>query len=308
MVDLNGIELKNRFLVAAGALEYGRGWLWERPLIKLGLIDPTIFGAIVTKTLTLEPSAGNYIDPFEFEKRSLLSHFCHISERKRVLKKIPGGWMNNMGWWNVGINYWIWKIYPKLKDVSIIPSIGGNSYKEYLRLIRRLNALDITAIELNISCPNIEKNYELRRDLPFLFRQAKRISWHPLILKIGASEDDITIAQTAGALGINAISAINAVPGILVTKEGIFKGGQSGGRIRETALATISKLKEALQITKTPIIGGGGIYSWKDCQDFFEAGADAVSFGSVHFLQPWKPTLIVRLREQEVEKWIKKRR
>lgn len=78
MVDLNGIKLKNRFLASAGALGYGLGWPWERSLIKLGLVDPAIYGAIVTKTLTNVPRIGNYIEPLEFEKRSQMSHFCHI--------------------------------------------------------------------------------------------------------------------------------------------------------------------------------------------------------------------------------------
>ena len=285
MVELNGIKLKNRFLVSAGALGYGMGWPWERPLIKMGLIKPGIFGGIATKTLTLEPRIGHYIDPFKFERRPLVSHLYHIfsGERKNVLMKIPGGWLNNMGWWNVGIDYFIKEIYPNLKGISIIPNIGGFSIEEYLALIQKLNPLDVTAVELDISCPNIKGENGLeRKDFPWLFREARRVSRHPLILKIGASESDINLAQTAAALGFDAISAINAVP--------VFGGGYSGLGIKYIALKAVADLRKAVKI---PIIGGGGIGSWKDCQEFFCVGADAVSFGSVHFPAPWKPTQIV---------------
>lgn len=301
MIDLNGIRVKNRIWLTAGVAGYGNGWPWEKPFIKLGLIDFSAFGAVITKTLTLEPKQGNYIDPFEFEKMSLMSHLCRIfsKDRKRVLRKIPSGWLNNFGWWNVGIDYWTENIYPSLGNVSIIPNIGGFSIEEYLKLIEKLNPLNITAVEINISCPNVEINYDPQKDLPYLFRAAKTISQHPLILKIGSSERDIGFAQTAAALGFNAISLINTVPGAIVTKEGVFRGGQSGRRIKEIALTAVLKLKEALDITKTPIIGGGGIASWKDCQDFFEVGADAIALGSgflslIRFWLSWEPTRIAK--------------
>src|SRR3989338_8916984 len=227
MLNLNGIKVKNRIWLAAGAAGYGKGWPWERPLIKLCLVDLTAFGGVITKTLTLEPRAGNYMDPFEFERRSLMSHLCRISsqERKNVLRKIPGGWINNLGWWNVGIDYWIENIYPDLTDIAIIPNIGGFIMGEYLKLIEKLNPLNIIAIEVNISCPNIKPDYDPQRDLPELFRMAKTISRHPLILKIGPSEQDLRLAQTAAASGFNAISAINTVPGAIAVKDGIFQGG-----------------------------------------------------------------------------------
>lgn len=286
MIDLNGIKLKNRFLVSAGALGYGHGWPWQKPLIRFGLVNPSIFGAIVARTLTLELRVGSYIDPLEFEKRSLASHLCHIfsSERKMVLRKVSGGWINNMGWWNVGIDYWMKEIYPKLKNVTIIPNIGGFIVDHYVELIQKLNPLKIAAVELNISCPNVthslSRNHE---ELIRLFSFCREASSHPLIVKLGINFDYLRIATIAEYCGLNAISAINAVP--------VLGGGFSGSGIKHIALKVVADIKNEVKI---PVIGGGGIGSWKDCQDFFQAGADAVSFGSVHILQPWRPTLIVR--------------
>ena len=305
MINLNGLKLKNRYLVAAGALEYGRGWPWERFLIKLGIINPGLFGAIITKTITLEPRKGNFIDPLDWENATFNWTFkCDMSNSnvlkmsRKVLKRVPSGWMNNMGWWNVGVDYYIQEIYPQTKHLPIIVNIGGFGIEEYLKLIEKLNPLDILGIEINISCPNVGTNDELRRDMAYFSTEAKRTSKHPLILKIGASEEDVFLSQTASACGFNAISGINAVPGLLVTKEGIFLGGQSGKRIKETGLYTVFKLKEALKITKTPIIGGGGVSSWKDYCDYRAVGADAVTFGSVYFTQPWKHTLITKLHPE----------
>lgn len=293
MIELNGIKLKNRFVVASGALEYGRGWPWERPLIKLRLIDPKIFGAVVTKTLTLEPNTGNYIDPFEFERRPMLSHLYHsiIQREPRIqgiVRRVPNGWINRMGLWNVGIDYWIREIYPYIKELPLVVSIGGFEKKEYVELIKKLNCLDILAIEMNISCPNVKNPFmlDLKSEYERFFISCKNNSEHPLILKVGVGQQ--RIAEIAQKRGINAISLINSMR--------IFGEGWSGRGIKSTALRTISEIRGKIDI---PIIGGGGVYSWSDCQEFFRAGADAVSFGSVHFLQPWKPTAIVRRHQND---------
>lgn len=300
MVDLNEIRLKNRFLVSAGAMGYGQGWPWERPLTKIKIpgygkiIDLEAFGAIIIRTLTLESRHGNYIDPFEFETRSLMSHLCHISMSRlpyrdsmtrKILQKVPGGWVNNLGWWNCGIDYWIEEIYSVIWDISLIPNIGGFNIEDYIELIEKINPLDVVAIELNISCPNIE-SFWLKDPLELsrLFKACKKVSAHPLIIKLGIDCDYVQIAQNAEKSEINAISAINTVP--------VLGGGYSGKGIKTAALRVISELKKEISL---PIIGGGGIYSWGDCQEFFNAGAAAVSFGSVHFFQPWRPTWITKM-------------
>ncbi len=144
MIYLNGIKLKNRFLVSSGALGYGLGWPWEKPLIKLGIIDPTCFGAVVTKTLTLESEIGNFIDPFAPWPKMILN-------APKVLQKVKNGWLNNLRLWNVGIDYFIKKIFPQIKNVNLIISINGKTIEDFLKLIEKINPLEIAAIELNVS-------------------------------------------------------------------------------------------------------------------------------------------------------------
>ncbi len=283
-IDLNGIKVKNRIWLAAGAAGYGGGWPHEKPLIKLGLIDFSAFGAVITKTLTPEPRKGNYIDPFEFWEKPLWWHYCHIfsKERKKVLRKIPGGWLNNMGWWNIGIDYWVERIYPRVRGIAIIPNIGGWVIDDYTKSIQKLNPLKIVAIELNISCHNVEKSWEKNpSELIKLFTFCREASSHPLIVKLGINCDYLQIARIAEYCGINAVSAINSVPDL--------SGSYSGPGIKPLALKAVADVKKA---TKLPVVGGGGIASWKDCREFFEVGADAVTLGSgfLSLTRFWLPT------------------
>lgn len=304
MIDLNGIKVKNRIWLTAGAAGYGLGWPHEKLFLKLGLIDLSVFGAVITKTLTPEPKQGNYMDPFEFWQKSLLWHYRHIfsKERKNVLRKVPGGWLNNLSWWNVGIDHWVENIYPGLNKVSIIPNIGGFVTDHFTDSLKKLNPLKVVAIEIDISCPNVE--YSLAKNPSELIKTlafCRASSAHPLILKLGISSDYLRIAGIAESCGINAVSAINSVPAL--------GGGYSGPAIKPIALKVVRDLKNAVGL---PIIGGGGISSWKDCSEFFEAGADAVLLGSgflslFRFWRLWQPTRIAKKQGEEAEKWTEKK-
>lgn len=290
-VDLNGIKVENRIWLAAGAGGYGEGWPHQKPLIKLGLIDLSAFGAVITRTLTPELRQGNYIDPFEFENATFMSQLCRIfsKERKRVLRKVRGGWINNLSWWNVGIDYWTEKIYPRLKNVAIIPNIGGFTIHHYVDSIRKLNHLDIIAIEVNISCPNVEhplvKNLS---ELAKLFAFCRESSMHPLIVKLGVDYDYLQVAKLAEQSGFNAVSAINSIS--------VLGGGYSGPVIKPIALKAVADLKKEIEI---PVIGGGGISFQKDCDEFFKVGADAVALGSGFILKPWEMTRIAKRYEKD---------
>ena len=302
MINLNGIEVENPLVVSSGAWGYGLPSL-TRPF------DPTKFGAIVTRTLTIGERWGNLgISPVKPDRffEQLLWGFEILKKRKDVLRKIPSGWINYMGWWNIGIDRYINDVYPKTKEVPIIVSIGGFSIEEYLEMIRKLNELKILAVELGVSCPNVKIDWE-KDVLLFgkLMEQCREESKHPLIVKLSVKGDFLARAHIAEALGINAISAINTIKGLIVNpKTGeFFYGGISGKRIKEIALLVVSEIRKVVDL---PIIGGGGIYSWKDCKQFFWAGADAVSFGSVFFFQPWKPTQIVKRHQKEAEKLVQR--
>lgn len=308
MIDINGIKVKNRFFVSSGALAFGNKYLWARPLI-----DPTIFGGVVTRTLTLKERQGHFIEPVKPKEilGQILWGFQILKERPMVLQKIPGGWINAFGWWNIGIDRYINEVYLKTQKVPKIVSIGGFLVEEYLEMIRQLNDLDILAIELNVSCPNVEIAWEGNIFLfEALIKQCREESKHPLIVKISAEGDYLTRVHIAEDVGINAIHAINTIKGLILnpkTGKPLLKakyGGVSGKPIKPFALRVVSEIKQ--QEVDLPIIGGGGIYNWRDCQQFFWAGADVVSFGSIFFFQPWKATWITRLHWREADKLVQK--
>lgn len=276
MIDLNGIELKNRFIIAAGPWSF----YWKR----WPFLNPGIFGAFTTNTFTLESREGNL-------------EFFKISDRKifpkiwKVLRKIPGGWINSSGWRNPGIDWAIEELYPKLKraGANIIFSIGGFQVVDYLLLIEKLRSLDVLAIELNVSCPNVGFLLRDIEVLRTLFSEAKRLSNRPLIVKIGADSDYLAISEIAKKTGINALNAINTVKG---QHSGLESGqGGIGGRIiKATSLRVIRELK----FLNIPIIATGGVYSFEDVKEFLDSGADAVSFGSVFLSRPWVPQSILK--------------
>jgi dihydroorotate dehydrogenase (NAD+) catalytic subunit len=280
MIDLNGIKVKNRFFIGSGPVKYGQGYRpWENPLSfivrQTHLLKLDIFGGVVTKTLTLYPRKGNYLwwKPW------------------KVLRPTRGGWYNRFGWNNCGIDYFVSKIYPKIKLNNLIPSIGVfdlNDIDGLLCMLEILNGLDILAVELNTSCPNVDIRLSDDFDTfgDFL-TQAVNFSSHPLIVKLGAG-DAVTKARIAEFCGINALTLINTIPQS-VPRFG--NCGLSGPKIKSTALKTIKDVKAAVNI---PIIGGGGIYTADDCREFFDAGAEAVFFASVFLLHPLRPQKIAR--------------
>ena len=305
------MERKNldeiRFVVASGAWNYS-----ERSLTRP--FNPAMFefDAITNRTLTLgKERLGNLgISPIKpngfFEQ--ILWNAQILKNRKKVLQKIHGGWINRMSWWNIGFDEWRDKTYPKTKEAPKIISIGGFSIEEYLEMIRQLNDLEIIAIELNVSCPNVKIDWEGNLSLfADLMKRCRTESKHSLIVKLSIEKDYLQRAKIAEDIGIDAISAINTVKGLMINpKTGeYFYGGISGKRIKEIGLRAVAEIRKIVDI---PIFGGGGIYDWKDCQEYFWAGADAVSFGSIFFFQFWKAPLIVKMHRNDAKKIINKRK
>jgi len=277
LINLNGIELKNRFIIAAGPWSF----YWK----KWPFLNPSEFGAFTTNTFTRDSREGN----LEFIEISNKRIFPKIW---KVLRKIPNGWINSSGWRNPGINWAVKEFYPRLKKTgaNIIFSIGGFQIVDYLDLIEKLNPLDLSAIELNVSCPNVGFLLKDLGVLEELFSEAKKYSNCPLIIKIGADNQYLEIVGRAKEAGMNAINAINTIE-VSCPEFKNKKGGMGGRRIKSVSLDIVKKLSLVFDI---PIIATGGIYSFEDCQDFFKRGASAVSFGSVFLSRPWLPRSILR--------------
>ena len=292
MIDLNGIRLRNRLLTSASLLGYGAS---KRRLILYGLspiaqwVPLERFGAVVTRTLTLQPREGHFSlredwKPWEFRRMLRLYG--------GALRRVDGGWINAFGWSNVGIDAYFADYFPRTAALNRIVSLGGFSADEFGALVetvnRRAKPGEIAAVELNVSCHNV--NFPFETILEEVLARAVPASRHPVILKLSPDEDYVAHARLAERHGVAALTAINSVKALRLdpeTGESLLRNGYgslSGRAIKPIGLRIVSELREA-GIT-LPIIATAGIRDFDDCREYFWAGADAVSLGSATWLRP----------------------
>jgi dihydroorotate dehydrogenase (NAD+) catalytic subunit len=266
-VQLGRLRLPNPILVASGTFGYAREME--------GLVDIRRLGGILPKTITQEPRAGN--SPW------------------RTLET-AAGMLNSIGLDNDGIEAFIAHHLPYLAGlgVPIIVSIAGRTHDEFVQMTKRLDGLaGVSAIELNISCPNVSGGVDFGTDATMCERvvtDCRAATSTPIIAKLTPNVTSIPlIARAAAAGGADAISLINTCLGMAINWRkrrpmlGNVMGGLSGPAIKPIALRAVF---QAAQAVKTPIIGIGGIATIDDVMEFFVVGAMAVQLGTVNFYNP----------------------
>ncbi|MDI6606106.1 MAG: dihydroorotate dehydrogenase [Candidatus Omnitrophota bacterium] len=280
-VNIGKLKLKNPVMVASGTFGYGEEFGELVHLKKLG--------AIITKTITLDQRQGNPAP-----------RTCET----------PAGMLNAIGLENPGIENFIKEQLPFFNKIGppIIASIAAETPEELKEIINLLNDTDVTAIELNLSCPNVKspqcpavhrpqrghKNSLLvAQDAQATYnwvRAACKVTKKILIVKLSPNVTDIAeIAIAAQAAGADTVSLINTVSAMSVDIEtrrpklANISGGLSGPAIRPIAVRMVW---EAYQKIKIPIIGTGGIMDLQSALEFFIAGATAVSIGTANFINP----------------------
>lgn len=272
-VNLAGIKLKNPVITASGTFGFGREYAKFYDLSKLG--------GIAVKGLTLEPREGN---------------------KPPRIAETPGGMLNSVGLQNPGVDYFIKKELPFLRqyDVAVIANIAGNTVEEYCKMTERLGS-NVDGIELNISCPNVKEGgvaFGTKCDSVYnITRKVKEYCKVPLIVKLSPNVTDIReIAAAAEEGGADAISLINTLLGMAIdinTRRPVLAnvvGGLSGPAVKPVAVRMVWQVAETVSI---PIIGMGGIDCWQDSIEFILAGADAVSIGTANFVNPYTPLEIL---------------
>jgi dihydroorotate dehydrogenase (NAD+) catalytic subunit len=232
-------------------------------------------GAILPKTITKEPRAGN-------------------SPWRTV--ETTGGMLNSIGLDNDGIEAFIEHHLPYLRTVgtAIVVSIAGRSHEEFVELAARLEGqAGVAALELNISCPNVSGGVDFGTDAAMCERVVagvRNACSLPILAKLTPNVTSIaTIAQAADAGGADAISLINTCLGMAVDWRrrrpllGNILGGLSGPAIKPIALRAVYQVSRAV---KTPVIGIGGIATLNDVMEFLVTGATAVQLGTVNYYRP----------------------
>jgi dihydroorotate dehydrogenase (NAD+) catalytic subunit len=270
-IRLGRINLKNPVLAASGTFGYGEEYS--------RFIDLNQLGAIITKTVTLEPKEGN---------------------PPPRLAETPSGLLNSIGLENPGLKIFLREKLPFLQkfNTALVVNIAGEKEEEYLRLAERLDkAGGIDALEINISCPNVEAGgliFGINPNLVFsLVKRIREVTDIPLISKLTPNVTDIAeIAQAAEEAGTEALSLINTLLGMAIDIEtrkpklGNVTGGLSGPAIRPVAVRMV---RQTYQKVNLPLIGVGGIMTAEDALEFILAGASAVAIGTANFIDPKTP-------------------
>ena len=224
-------------------------------------------GAVVTKSLSSEPWEG-YPNPTIFSVNG-------------------GGWMNAVGLSNPGASNFA-KMIESNKDVPIIVSLVGSIPEDFEMMINEFKNCNVTAFELNLSCPHVAKVGLEVGDDPELVKKivttVKNSTNIPVIAKVGLGTTDyLNTVKIAIDSGIDAITAINTVRAMAIdveTQRPILSnkfGGLSGTPIKPIALRCVYEIASKYDV---PIIGCGGISTWEDAIEFFLAGASAIQLGS----------------------------
>jgi len=268
-VTLCGIKMANPIVSASGTCGYGREL---SQLYALGGL-----GAFTVKSLTLEKRLGN--------------------PTPRIAECVSGI-LNSIGIQSQGVRHFLEHDFPFLKQyaVPVIVSISGTKVEDYPKLAAILDQEDgISAIEVNISCPNLKaggcsfgSDPEISGQVIQLVKSSTKL---PVIAKLTPNVTDITaIARSVEKNGADAISMINTLSGMAIDiytqkpKLGNVFGGLSGPAIKPVAIKMVWEVYRAVRI---PIIGMGGVMTWEDAIEFILAGATAVGVGTVLFRDPW---------------------
>jgi dihydroorotate dehydrogenase (NAD+) catalytic subunit len=307
-VRLGDIVLRNRLVTSSSLLGYG---VSHSALVPYGMspvssfVDLAAFGAVTTRTLTVEPREGHFTTKDDWALRELPGL---LKRYATVLRGVDAGFLNAFGWCNVGIDAYLRDYYPRTREQRTIISLGGFSAAEFVTLVDRVNAAvpagDIAAVEFNVSCHNV--NFDFSTILQAVLDEAVPRSHHPVILKLSPDYDYLRNAEQAARAGVAGLTAINTVKGLrLDPRTGTpllanRYGGLSGRAIKPIALRVVSELREA-GVT-LPIIGSGGIRTADDCREYFWAGADAVSLGSATWLSSYPGYALAPLRALHVRR------
>ncbi len=264
----NTLVLRNPVMPASGTLSWGFEFAKHYDIDRLG--------AVVSKGVTMLSRAGN---------------------RQPRVAETPAGMLNSIGLQNVGIENCINDLAPAWArwDVPVIVNIAGDSVDEFGEMARMLDGVPgVAAIELNISCPNVDiGGIEIGQNIEAsarATRAAVRNTELPVIVKLTPNvTDPVALALACEAEGAAAICAINTVLGMAVDvrkRKAVLpraRGGLSGPAIKPVALRIVYDVARAVRI---PVIGCGGISTGEDAIEFLMAGATAVQVGTASFANP----------------------
>jgi dihydroorotate dehydrogenase (NAD+) catalytic subunit len=283
-VEFCGIELAHPIINASGTFDA----IAARTTFGDELLERFPFAAFVTKTVTVAPRQGN---------------------PPPRLWELPGGLINSIGLPNKGRDGFIEHDLAQLAElpVPLIVNVMGFSRDEVAELVTTFGERDeVAALELNVSCPNVETGLVMGADpleTAALLERVRPLTSKPLIVKLTPNASDVAaVARAAEGSGASAVSLINTIRGMALHPDsgeawlGGSTGGVSGPAIRAIALAQVHAVARAVEI---PIVGMGGVQSGRDALDLMRAGAGLVAVGTESFRDPAAGARIANQLERE---------
>ncbi len=284
-VQIGNVRLKNPVLTASGTCGYGREYA--------PYVDLSRWGGFTTKSVTAEPRAGN------------------PPER---LVEVTGGLLNAIGLANVGLERFMAEKVPEIEGLgtAVFVNVAGHCLDDYVKVCRRVDSVadasrgeGIVGIELNVSCPNVADGLQFGTD-PARLRELvsavrAEVTRGVLVVKLSPNVTDITATARAAIMGgADALSMVNTFAGMAIDIEtwrpklANRSGGVSGPAIKPMAVHLVHQVwRDVARDAGVPIIGMGGIRSWRDAVEFMLAGATAVAVGTALFADPRTPEQII---------------
>ncbi len=270
-VQLGALRLRNPILSASGT--YGHG------LEMCHFTPPERVGGLVSKTVTLRPRPGN-----------AAPRLCETE----------AGLINSIGLENKGIEHYLERVVPEMAgaDTLVVTNIGGEAPGDFAELARRLDAVAaVDALEVNLSCPNVQGG-----KIPFgtdpelaaaVVRGVRAATAKPILAKLSPNVARIDeMARAVEAAGADGITAVNTLLGLAVDwrtrRPGVatVQGGYSGPGVKPVALRCAWECARSVSI---PVVGCGGIATVDDVLEFLVAGCRAVQIGTACFADPALP-------------------
>jgi dihydroorotate dehydrogenase (NAD+) catalytic subunit len=270
-VEFCGLELAHPIINGSGTFDA----IAARTAFGEELISRFPFAAFVSKTVTLKPRQGN---------------------PPPRLWEVAGGLVNSIGLPNKGLQGYLEEDLPILAalPVPLIVNVMGFSRDEVAELVEAFSdRAEVSALELNVSCPNVETGLVMGADpdeIGGLLDRIRPLTDKPLIVKLTPNVSDVAaVARAAEGAGAGALSLINTLRGMALDPGtgtpwlGGVTGGVSGPAVRAIALAQVHSVARS---TSLPLIGMGGVQSGRDAVDLIRAGARLVAVGTESFRDP----------------------
>ena len=288
-MDLCGLALASPVVLLSGCVGFGEEYT------RVEGFSNRDAGAICLKGTTLEPRLGNP------------PHRVH---------ETPCGMLNSIGLQNPGSRGVIDRILPELDfgETRFFANIAGASLGEYEALARRFDDSPVDAIEINISCPNVEEGGLIFGNDPIMSARVvevcRRATRKPLFTKLSPNQTDVAEnARRCIEAGTDGLAVVNTFVGMAIDVEtgrpviGAVRAGLSGPAIKPLALHLVYQVSRVAAPHGVPIIGQGGIAGTEDAIEFLLAGASAVGIGTALFYDP----LICRTVNEGLEEWLVRR-